>query len=507
MFQRKSEPMRRLASLSLALVGVLLLTSCSLLNNLLALGTDTTQLMRNEMAHIVEALNDHDAAALRARFTDYALTEYSTDIDEGVAHLLALFPDGDLIWRDNANLASETGSIGYGTILTDAGYVVTSGGNDYVLSFSLFTYNTNDPGNVGIYQLGAVPYTASEDSGLEQAFSAWPGPDVPDTRTGPPPGVFFGDSGALTRDRATQIIDALNAHDAAALTGMFTEYARAEHSKDIDRGLDYLFSLFPYGKIVMRAGSGGSGVYQRVDGEKRTVLLPTFYNVSSGGVDYRLFFADFTENTIDPDNVGIYAFGVAPAAECRRCVPEAGLNTFARSIDAEATGHPGIFIPPEFIADTRMEQIAVALDSHDAAALKSMFSTEVLAQSPEIDRGVDYLLSLFPNGGITWTRDPEKTDDNFPIDSYQHVESRKKQESVFANYKVSADGKDYWLHLTENAFSEIEDPGLVGLYKLGVTPWTDDRGSGAAEKFYDWVHVIVGDPNVDNQRLGIYVPR
>jgi hypothetical protein len=42
------------------------------------------------------------------------------------------------------------------------------------------------------------------------------------------------------------------------------------------------------------------------------VQLWAFYEVSSGGKEYDLFFPDFSVNTKDPENVGIYALGITP---------------------------------------------------------------------------------------------------------------------------------------------------------------------------------------------------
>lgn len=495
--------MRRLAALSMAIASVLLLTSCSLISGLI--GPSDDEVMRDKMAHIIEAVNDQDAAALRAMFTDYALAEYSDEIDEGVAHLLSLFPNGDVIWRDDGQPAGGgSGSLEYGkkSWLGGMSDVVSSAGKEYTLSFSLFTENTIDPDNVGIFRIGVDPWTDSGVSGEELASCGSIGTDP---REGAPPGVFIGDSGALSQDRADAIVDAINAKDAAALKSMFTEYARAEYSAQIDAGLEYLLSMFPGGDVTWGEAAGGSAVCERIRGDARTVLLPTYYTVRSGGVDYRLFFADFTENTIDPDNVGIYAMGAVLAAECGRCVPESDLNTWANDFYAQTTARPGVFVPATHKADLRMEQIAAALNSHDAATLKAMFSTGVLNQTPEIDRGLDYLLSLFPNGGITWTQDPAE---NTPVEAFTYVEAGKLKEWVHGNYRLSVEGHEYWLYFADATVNEVNSDD-VGLERLGVTPWVGDRNSemsGPAAKFYEWVNVVVSDPNFE-QSDGIYVPQ
>ena len=119
--------------------------------------------------------------------------------------------------------------------------------------------------------------------------------------------------------------------------------ARARYSVEIDEGLRYMLSLFPEGDVVFHEEQGGSAYFERIDGDKSTVLLPTFYTVSSGGVDYRLFFAEFTENSIDPDNVGIYAIRAVPVAEMQLDIPEAYLYHWSNGFYIGASTPPGVF--------------------------------------------------------------------------------------------------------------------------------------------------------------------
>ena len=487
--------MRRLAALGMAVAGVLLLTSCSYISELF--GPSDDEVMRDKMAHIIEAVNDQDAGALRALFTDYALAEYSDEVDEGVAHLLSLFPHGDVIWRDAAQPAgSGSGEIEPGgrSWLGGLSGVVSSAGREYTLEFSIFTENTIDPDNVGIFRIDVDPLTEGEVSGAELASC---GLVDTDARAGAAPGVFIGDSGGLSHDRAAAIVAALNAKDAGALKNMFTEYARAEFSAQIDEGLEYLLSVFSKGEVTWGEAPGGSAVCEHTEGDEKTVLLPTYYTVRSAGVDYRLFFADFTENTIDPENVGIYAIGAVPAAECGRCEPEAELNTWASDFHPETAARPGVFVPASHEADRQMEHIAAALGSHDAAALKAMFSADVREGTPSLDDGVDYLLSLFPNEVTAWVPDPAEIN---PIHGYSYVDAGELTQWVVGNYRLSVDGQDYWLFLSGVTVNEA-NPGEVGLESLGVTPWIDDRTSempGAAGEFYSWAHAA--------RYPGVYVP-
>lgn len=339
--------MKKLASVVVALASVVLLASCSLLDPLGLFSKGTAELARERAAEIIDALNSQDAAVLKSMFTEYARTEYSAEIDEGLEYLLSLFPDGDVALGElpTGSVERETMDGGRTTTLGGGSFDVTSGGKEYILYFADFTVNTIDPDNAGIYRMGAVLHTDSRGSDMESAFRSWASSIDLDARAGGPPGVFVGDSGELSRDRAAQVIDALNAHDAAALKGMFTDYARSEYSAEIDPGLEYLLSLFPDGDIVWAEDGGGSAINARIDGDSRTVMVASFYTVRSGGVDYRLFFTEFTENSLDPDNLGIYAIGAVPTAEKVIYMPESELHAWSNDFYLGADTPPGVFVP------------------------------------------------------------------------------------------------------------------------------------------------------------------
>jgi hypothetical protein len=338
---------RRFALVVIALAVFVSLASCSFNPLGLLPRDDSANVSRERMAEIVRALNSQDAAALRGVFTEYALTEYSAEIDVGVEYMLSLFPDGDVVWQDpgGAPGVHDSKRDGKRARLVSSSYPVSSGGHDYSLLFLDFTVNEIDPDNVGIYGMGAVRRDDPSGSGQGAAFRSWAQSFDADLDVSGPPGVFIGDDGSLSRDRMAEIVDALNAHDSVALEGMFTKYARTEHSVELDEGITYLLSQFPIGDIVWFDEGGGSVVYERIDGDEKAILRSTFFVMSSDGVDYRFFFADFTHNTIDPDNVGIYAMGAVPVAGALDEVPEAFIYPWAGSFDVEASNPPGIYIP------------------------------------------------------------------------------------------------------------------------------------------------------------------
>jgi hypothetical protein len=175
----------------------------------------------------------------------------------------------------------------------------------------------------------------------------------------------------------------------------------------------------------------------------------------------------------------------------------------------------GALVPPESAdtlyvntdhkANDRMQQIVDAVNSHDAAALKAMFSPRALEQATDIDEGLDYLFSLFPNGGLisNWQLKPA---------AERQYKNGKLTEVLLVEYNVSADGQDYSLFFADFTVNEVIDPNNVGLYALGVTPWPEDHQwwtleTPSTEPFFAWIESIHADESDENGYPGVYVPR
>ena len=159
-----------------------------------------------------------------------------------------------------------------------------------------------------------------------------------------------------------------------------------------------------------------------------------------------------------------------------------------------ASCHGLPFLPPGTSdrdkADARMEQIAAAVNAHDAAALKALFSANALEKATDIDARLEYFLSFFPNGILSWDSDSLWADG---------------RDLLKVPYKVSADGQDFWLAFADSTDSDM-DPDNVGLYALGVSPWAEDRNSGDAGSLFSWVFAVPIDGSDEESDSGIYVP-
>lgn len=159
---------------------------------------------------------------------------------------------------------------------------------------------------------------------------------------------------------------------------------------------------------------------------------------------------------------------------------------------------------PEPAMHERMQQIVDAVNDHDAAALTAMFSPRALEQATDIDEGVDYLLSLFPDGGLTsnWWVGPA---------AERQYENGKLTELLLVEYNVSAGGHDYSLFFADFTANELIDPDNVGLYALGAEPWPEDHHSWIVESpsvdpFFAWIESIHADESDENGYPGVYVP-
>ena len=149
--------------------------------------------------------------------------------------------------------------------------------------------------------------------------------------------------------------------------------------------------------------------------------------------------------------------------------------------------------------DARMKQIANAVNSHDAAALKALFSVRAREQAVDLDKRLDYFLSFFPNGGLTWERDS--------VGSSGDYDGRGNDtELLDARYKVSAGGNDYWFVFKDFPVNAI-DPENVGLYGLGVAPWSDNPLTGPERPLFVWAGSIQLDGPGKNGYPGIFVPK
>jgi hypothetical protein len=148
-----------------------------------------------------------------------------------------------------------------------------------------------------------------------------------------------------------------------------------------------------------------------------------------------------------------------------------------------------------------MQHIADAVRDHDAIALKKLFSPRAREKAIDLDSGAKYFLSVFPSGKMTWTL--------YSFDSATNTGVLKETEETFSLYKVSADGKKYYVFLVDFPVNQVDDPRNVGLYALGVTPYTAQpkNPDGTDKPFFSWEGSFRAGAPKASGTPGIYVPQ
>ena len=311
------------------------------------------------------------------------------------------------------------------------------------------------------------------------------------------------------------IADAVKHHDVAALKKLFSPGAQAK-ATDLDSGLKYFLSLFPSGRVTWKVGGPGpSGTGLKDAGEFSWESFAS-YKVFADGKTYELYFADMTTDTAHPDYIGIYALGVVPYTTITHTASGAPkpFDLWASQFDNKdhtPTGTPGVYhpgLPGTVIHDigmtpaVEMQHIADAVNNHDAAALKTLFSSRAREMATDLDGGLSYFLSVLPTGPMTWKS--EGTPQCYERGGY---ETAGVANCSF--YKVTASGKEYDLYFADFVVDQ-PDPDSVGIYALGVAPYTASPGVSPAppKQFTAWgnSHQPYPDGKISGP-VGVYVPQ
>lgn len=343
--------MRRPLRALVALASTALLTSCALLpGGPPGRTSNDHQQADARMEEIADAINDHDAAALKRMFSPYAL-EQAVDIDDRLEDLLSPFAGGGITWERSAVGAKGLIDEGKETELLLAYYTVTADGNDYTLFFADFTVNEAvNPRNTGVYAMGVIPSTGKPPFGPESLFSAWAGAmsvDGKDERWRLAyPGVYVPvyDSADVSNYIMTRIVEEIETEDDVGLAEWFAEQARTELASDLVDRIDDLFALLHIGEVTWERLEDAPLARKSIEGAGEAVLLLPTYRVSVGSESYWLSFAVFTLSDGDPARIGINAIGVAPRTESGDSPQEQALFAWRDSFQVETGPAPGIFI-------------------------------------------------------------------------------------------------------------------------------------------------------------------
>jgi hypothetical protein len=123
--------------------------------------------------------------------------------------------------------------------------------------------------------------------------------------------VFYADDKILAK-RFKQILEAIKNEDADSLKMMFSKKV-LEESKQIDNDINYLFSIFQ-GEVVSWEQKGVSSSQNRNYGEI-TKETRCFFNVDTTSQKYIVYIIEYTEDTVNPENVGLYTLRIIKAED------------------------------------------------------------------------------------------------------------------------------------------------------------------------------------------------
>ena len=125
----------------------------------------------------------------------------------------------------------------------------------------------------------------------------------------------------------------------------------------------------------------------------------------------------------------------------------------------------------EAIADEYCEEIIDALETQDTDKLKSMFSTNALAEAEDIDEGLAYVMDFYQ--GETLSVD-------LVVATSESVDHGEKTIQLICPVDVTTDKDEYFIFFVYNDV-DTENPDNVGLYMLQIM-----KASEKEEQF-DWV--------------------
>ena len=128
---------------------------------------------------------------------------------------------------------------------------------------------------------------------------------------------LFKSDASIANERFEQILDACQKQDATALKEMFSEKAISE-AANFDDSITALFDFFQ-GEVVTYENFGGG---LKVDKEKHRdggslKWMSSTYDVETSVRKYRFAFREFTIDTVDPKNVGVYSLYIIKAEDSK----------------------------------------------------------------------------------------------------------------------------------------------------------------------------------------------
>jgi len=159
--------MHMLKPLALLIAGILLLSSCSLLD-MQQTNADRDEMKTDAMFEtILSAIENGDSDTIKALFSEEALEE-ANDIDGAIEYLFNLF-DGEIVsWERGAQSIGTSYREGRSSRLIRTWYTVYTETGRYLFLLLDYDENTIDPNLEGLYTLHGI-----DDADEDAAWGTW----------------------------------------------------------------------------------------------------------------------------------------------------------------------------------------------------------------------------------------------------------------------------------------------------------------------------------------------
>lgn len=127
---------------------------------------------------------------------------------------------------------------------------------------------------------------------------------------------IFDDSDRKADARFEKILKAISNKDADALRVMFSKQALSD-STDFENSLQYLFAYVQgsIGSYIKPTGSCGGT--EEMNGSKHRKKVDSTYVLTTSEQEYHIAISEYTIDTVNPDNVGVYSFCIISSKDYR----------------------------------------------------------------------------------------------------------------------------------------------------------------------------------------------
>ncbi len=124
--------------------------------------------------------------------------------------------------------------------------------------------------------------------------------------------MIYDDNEKKADARLEEIIKTLKNQDKDALKVLFSKQT-FDHANNFDASMEYLFGFFQGNVDSWKRDTFTSET--SIENGKKSVMLVSWYTVTTDKDEYMFFIIDYTKDTINPDNAGLYTLRVIKAAD------------------------------------------------------------------------------------------------------------------------------------------------------------------------------------------------